>query len=92
MDFYPPHELPPMQNDAPCERAGRPVTRRRIAMFIGVSVLLGLVLAVAMYWAFGNIVVVSLIPITAASGWYFGTNPLTPKLTSSPRDAGPVLW
>jgi len=92
MDFYPPHELPPMQTDAPREPAPRLVTRQRIAMFVGVFALLGLLLAMALYWAFGNIALAAIFPGAVASGWYFGANPMKLKLRGSARDAGPVLW
>lgn len=61
MPFYPPHELPPMRS-ASHERPLPQAKPRRIALLIAVAALVGLALAVALYWSFGNIVVVAVVP------------------------------
>lgn len=91
MPFYPPHELPPMQS-ASHERPLPQATPRRIARFIVVAALVGLALAVALYWSFSNIVVVAVVPVFAAVGWYLGANPLALKSAGARPHQGPVLW
>lgn len=91
MPFYPPHELPPMRS-ASGERGMPRATPRRIALFTVVAALVGLALAGALYWSIGNIVVVAVVPVFAALGWYLGVNPLALKSTGAWPRQGPVLW
>lgn len=91
MPFYPPHELPPMRS-ASHERPLPQAAPWRLARFIVVAALVGLALAVVLYWSFGNIVVVAVVPAFAAVGWYLGTNPLACKSGVPQPHQGPVLW
>ena len=74
------------------ESAPQSVTRQRIALFVVVSALLGLVLAAVLNWSFGSIAAFAIIPVAAAIACYLRVNRRGIKSTGSAFDAGPVLW
>jgi hypothetical protein len=89
MPFFPPDQLPPMQ-DSPDAAVPITVTRRRTGIFIVAATLIGIAVAVVLYWRFSTAFAFLAIPVSMAIGWYLAANPTVRVLGKSSE--GPVLW
>ena len=92
--FFPPSQLPPMREmPAELEEMPTPVPRARRAFRFVLCTTAGAVVAVCGFWWSSSPVWFAAVPVLAALGWAFATEPQErPPAQESRRSGGPVLW